>query len=376
MVTDFTFSSFEAQSEVPNFFALHPDRLEEMKSLTSNILQEKYDADEAFFYPIGIQFIGTMNPEAKLTDVPVFQRDHHRKRIKKGGYDLYLRFNSSISISAMLNDNITYHFAVDVRLSDRRGKKILVNSIKIPFKSDLNSDGISSSKLISADDFYSLMETCIQEVFKGKKKKLDLVELKRGADDRFDSFIAEASHYTLRKFRGNKPELIDASGNKTVITARSGAFDNSTESGLFSDNLEYRTKLKIRNPWLSEDWKVSVASSSKKAFGFMETEGTNAEIKIRINDKRHQFKLDYNKLSGTLNDKMYSLHLEFGSSLMKGFVGDELKVLLQPKGREQSAELNVFFAGSNQKELAAFINLHQAYLQAVYTSEEALERND
>lgn len=376
LVTDFIFfNNFDSPHEayIPDFFREDAERLQSIKDLTSMALGGKYDSLEVSFHEKSTWFVGYQDPST--IDPSERYRDNHKKLVKEGGYDYYLRFYASISSTTITNNSIEYTFSLQVRISDSKGKKVFRNILKAPFSSSFSPSAINSGVLLSIDDFYPFFENGIPKVFTEENTKSELKTLVRPINQNFVEFAFSTKKFVLEK-SGSKSSVLK-SKNSTVmeIKVSQGSQSESERLALFSDNLELQTTLKVKNSELENDWKAWVAAESKRALGILETGGENATISIRTEKQNSEtFELQNGQLTGEIDGKPYLLTYESDGQLMLVYVNLKLKALMQPNGTSSST-LKVFFDG-NEPDLPTILNLHQIYKQAVFTLKQVRNRND
>lgn len=377
LVTDFIFfNNFDSPSEayIPDFFQQDPERLAQIKNLMVQALDKKFDSLEVSFHEKSTWFVGYQDPLA--IEPSERYRDSHKKLVKEGGYDYFLRLYADVSSTTITNNSIEYTFCLQVRISDGKGKKVFRNILKAPFYSFFSESEINDGALISSADFYDFFELGIPKVFVDEKARIARKELYRSINHNFDDFTRTATSFVFEKARSKAPILKGKNSSDIELKVTNGLQDQNDRSALFSDNLELRTTIKIRNTALENDWKVWVAAESKKALGLIETAGQNASIRIRTEKQNSEnFELQNGQLTGTIDKKSYLLNYESDAQLTIVYVDQKLTSLMQPNRNGKSSTLKVFFEGKEQ-DLSKILNLYQVYNQAIFTLREAHKKND
>ncbi|MEQ9404133.1 MAG: hypothetical protein RIM99_11130 [Cyclobacteriaceae bacterium] len=376
MVTDFVFfNNFDSPHApgISDFFKNDSSGLKNVKEQVTEILTRKYSLDEVVFHDKSLWFVGYQDPSiVKQSD---WYQDNHRKVVKEGGYDYYLRFYADISSANISTETTEYVFSLQVRISDSRGKKVFRNIARIPFQSLFYEDKISGSGLLSSKEFYQFFEDGVSVVFNNEKSQFDSRTIFREESVQLKDFTHRARYMKLEKYKSNHPILSGEGMEELELTIRNGFEDEDKGSGILSSNLELQTIIRIKNPKLEDDWKAWVTSESTKTLRIFETSSATATIKIKPENKDLlNFELKNNQLSGEIEGNKYSLIFETESQLMLVYVDQKLSALIQQAGNERSPDLKMFYEGANET-LAIILNLHQLYLKAIYTLDEVRRRN-
>ena len=174
LITDFVFlNNIDSQHEaiIPNFFEEYPEKLEGIKSLVILVLEEKYDSTQVSFHEKSIWFHGDQNPSS--AELSALYRNNHKKLVKVGEYDYYLRFYADVSTVSTSHKQVTHAFSLRVRISDKKGKKTFRNVLKGFFSSRFHTDQINSAGLISMDNFFAFFTENIPLVFQDQRVKTE-----------------------------------------------------------------------------------------------------------------------------------------------------------------------------------------------------------
>lgn len=368
LVTDFAFlNTFSTPTDVniSNHFTGNSEMLEKSKSQLLSILQKKYDLNDLSFHPNSISFVDS---ESK-TNPSKSYKENHKTLAKQGGFDYYLLVTSYISPVNRLNHNEGYTFDFQVKLSDKKGKKIFNNSIEIPFTSLFRDDRISTSELVVGEDFYKLYETAIATAFSGDRAKVDQLNFYRSGDSQFEDFVAESRRYQIKKFMAKSPILLDAEGSEVTLRVKSGNdtdIDISNASGEIPlvGGLNDPIAVGIRNPQVQENWVGFFQHQVNNDFGDLDM-APSASVFLRIGSQPPiNFKLINGRLTGKIESKVYMVSYEPDASLLRIFVDQKLVALSQPLEMGEGQDLKVYFKGSDS-DLPKAINLHQIYFQAM-----------
>ncbi|MFY0599817.1 MAG: hypothetical protein JXR03_09095 [Cyclobacteriaceae bacterium] len=373
LVTDFVFFN---NCDLPDYFKLDPEKLDSIKSFTIDVLKEQYGVTSFSFNEGGVRF--AKQEFENSFDMSDIYRDQHKKLIKKGGYDLYLRLYIDVSVFMQSDNKVKYHFGLQTKISNKNGKKVFSRISKAPFQSLFPSDYIGSPSLISSDQFYTLFKEGIGVLYDKEKTKFDGRRLVRQRDIRFDDFISESQKLTLRKYRSLNAELVYQDGTIKTIKSRSGFESENEKIGLLSDEKDLKAKFKVKNPMLSEDWKITIKSTSKRLLDILEVSDIDASIKIDSGEEtRANFELNSGEeLVGNIGDQEYRLLFDDKAFLMESYVDGELKMLCQSLGNEKSTDLNVFADTKDEKLFGTLLNLHQVFYLAINTALEVQGEND
>ena len=370
LVTDFAFLntfSTPADANISNFFAENSGMLDKTKSQLLSVLKEKYEVSDLSFHSNSITFTDSENPINPLKAY----KESHKTLAKKGGFDYYLLVTSFVSAVNRLNHHKGYSFEFQVKLSDRKGKKVFNNSIEIPFSSLFSDGRISTSELIVAGDFYTLYETAIAAVFHEDKTKTDPLDFYRSGDNQFEDFLSKSQSYQISKFMAKNPTLVDPEGGETTLRVKGGNetnIDISSASGeipLIGD-LNDPIAVGIRNPQAQENWVGFFQHQTNSDFGDFQM-APSASVFLRIGSQPPiAFRLLNGRLIGKLDSKTYMVSYEPDASLLRIFVDQKLVALSQPLETGQGEDLRIYYNGVDS-DFSKIINLHQIYFQAMYS---------
>ncbi|MEP1093957.1 MAG: hypothetical protein ABJG78_02545 [Cyclobacteriaceae bacterium] len=370
LVTDFVFlNTFSTPSDanLSNYFLENPEMFEKTKSQLLSILKVKYDLDETSIHQKGISFEGIEN---KINPLKGYN-GNHKILIKKGGFDYYLQITSFITPINRLNHNAGYTFELQAKLSDRKGKKVFTNSLEVPFNALFSDESISSSELISAEDFYTLFDLATSEVFNEAKENLEVRTFYRSGDQQFDDFVSGSQRCNLKKFMSRSPIFSDSSGSEIALRVKGGNetdIDISNASGEIPlvGELNDPIVVGIRNPQVQTNWVGFFQPKTSSDFGDFDL-APSATALLRIGAQPPlNFRLLNGRLTGKVGSKVYMISYEPSASLLRIFADQKLILLSQPVEAGEGQDLKVFFKGSDA-DLPTAINLHQIYFQAIYS---------
>ncbi len=375
LVTDFVFyNNYDLNNDewIPDYFTRSNSSLDGLKSLLSQLLTSNFGVEEISHHE-NPEFAGY--PE-DLEDFSEMYVERHRKLIKKGGYDYYFKLSGQISQTSVSTEKTKYEFSLQGRLSDKKGKKVFSKTIRIPFRSHFSADRICKSELLGEEDFYGLWVESLNPLFTDEKIKFELRTLYRPEDEHYATIVNSWSRAKLKDYRSPKPTLMKSDGQEVELRVRSGAEGESEGLKFLSDDLKLKTKIKILNPLVSDDWKVTTTAKSKRFLGIAEIGVSKAEIDLSIGDSDIVAKLQDGIITIPLNDFNLGLNYIPSSHLVQITINGKLKALLQPIKEQKSPNLKVLYNVSEDKELGNLLNIHQVFRQAVYTLEEASNRNE
>lgn len=363
LVTDFIFfNNFDSPNEtyIPNFFRNDPDRLQEIRSLTSLVLGEKYDSLEVYFHEKSTWFAGYQN--SSEVDSSEWYRDNHKKLLKEGGHNYYLRLYAEISEVRLANSISEYVFTLQVRISDSRGKKVFRNIFKAPFSSSFSPSVVNDGALLARDEFFEFFESGIPLTFKGKKSSVSTKKLQRPHNKNFDEFVRRAKSFALESTGSKTHVLKHRDSVLTQLKISHSTLTESEQPAVLAGHLEMQQTMRINNPMLDHEWNVRMSAPSKKAQELPEV--IEEKISIRVRTEKQvfdSFEFKNGRLTGKIGSKTYLLIYESVGRLMLVYVDQELSALLQPNGKVNST-LKLLLVGE-ETLLPVILNLHQIHKQ-------------
>jgi len=370
LVTDFAFLntfSTPTDANISNYFLANPEMLEKTKLQLFSILKEKYDVGETSIHQKGVLFVSSEN---KINPLKSYD-ENHKELVKKGGFDYYFLMTSYISPINRMNHNAGYTFELQVKLSDRKGKKVFTNSIKVPFSALFNDESISSSELITGEDFYKLFDLAIDRVFSEGKANSEAQTFYRSGDNQFDDFVSEAQRLNIKEFMSKSPILFDPSGNEITLRVKGGNetdidISNASDGELMFGEQSDPIVVGVRNPQVQTNWVGFFQPKTSNDFGDLDL-APSATVFLRIGSQPPlNFRLINGRLTGKVESKVYMVSYEPNASLLRIFADQKLILLSQPIETGEGQDLKVYFKGID-RDLPTAINLHQIYFQAIYS---------
>ncbi|MEP5613838.1 MAG: hypothetical protein ABJP45_16415 [Cyclobacteriaceae bacterium] len=370
LVTDFAFlNTFgtPADANIPNYFLENPEMLENTKSKMLSILKQKYDLGEVSVHQNGVSFVSSEN---KINPLKSYD-ENHKALAKKGGFDYYFLMTSYITPISRLNHNEGYTFELQVKLSDRKGKKVFTNSIEVPFSALFTDESISSSELLPAEDFYELFDLAFGGVFSDEKADPAAQKFYRSVDTQFDEFVSGAQQWGIKNFMSKNPILSDPTGNEITLRVKGGNetdIDISNASGelpVYGESNDVIV-IGIRNPQVQANWVGFFEPKISSDFGELDL-APSATVFLRIGSlPPTNFRLINGRLIGKVEAKVFMISYDPSASMLRVFADQKLILLSQPLEVGEGQNLKVYFKGP-EEDLPKAINLHQIYFQAIYS---------
>jgi hypothetical protein len=370
LITDFVFfNNFDTPTNpnIDDYFKTNADQLDSIKTLLLSSMASGYELDEVVFDQDGINFL----PSKSVINPNKGYEDNHKRLIKEGGYDYFLLVFSHIS-----QKSSGYDFKMELRLSNRKGKKEINNSINIQFSSFFTRDEIATSELFQSDDFFNLFSMAIPAILEKEKTSRQTPVFFRSKDLDFEEFCSKAEYYSIQNYKTQRPVLKKEGGESVLLRIKSGSDTDASISEskknlvLAGVKVDDPIVIGIKNPALNNNWIVVVNEVANEKFEDFEL-APSANIIVRIDGGDSKvFRLINGRLVGKLDSKSFTLSYEPSASLLRVLIDKELVGLSQPVRTETGPHVKFFYKGSPQ-DLNNIINLHQLYFQTL----EALNTN-
>ncbi len=374
LVTELTFNYISNRNFDPyleNYFENDKLNFQRLKQRLDSALLVNHQIQEVDYTKTLIKFWGNSFEESFEFEPYV---NHHKKLIKKGGYDYYLKSDAEISVNLQTESKTVYMFQLNTKISDGRGKKFFKQVVKIPFTISFPENGIGDQNLISPYNFYnSLYFKAIEKALVNEKTDFEVEDFKRAITESYDNFLDSAGdYYLISKYQSRSALFQDS----IKIKVKRGWEGEDKSDGLLSNKKKISQKITLKNDLSKEDWKTIISSESAKLLGFLETGGYDADIIIKLeSNEKTNFQFNNNELAGKIAGNSYDLIYNENSSLMKIFIDSELAVLIQPKGNSKSTELRFYLAKDQLQHLKVLLNLRQLYFETIRIIDEAKQED-
>ncbi len=369
LVTDFVFfNSYtdENTSEIPNYFDLSSQALEQTKAFVSENVGNEYEISSTDFDTDAISFTASNNKQNPTKSY----KEKHKALIKKGGYDYYLLVLTYIEDRSKGG----YEFKLEVKLSNEKGKKVIGNEVKLPFEMLHDANEISNSILISSEDFFEVFNSAFKLSLSNEKPDSDPVSFDRLKDAQFDGFIAESERYEIEKMMAANP-VIKGENNEVEIGVV-GAIDTSKE---ISDGGQVLAgglsglSMSIRNPLLGNVWNVDLKPREYVTADI--AVAPSGDLIIKPSDGTpFAVKMINGRLAGRINDEAFVVNYDPASRLTKIYKADGLIALIQPIGNNKSDLRKLYYQGPAET-FGLWVNFHQLYHHALYALSEVQKVN-
>ncbi|SNS96539.1 hypothetical protein SAMN05421640_1806 [Ekhidna lutea] len=367
LVTDLTFNypSGPNDPELPDYFRSSPNLLNKLKEDISEKLKASFGIKEVTFGGESVYFFAGSEEDLYASPSSLYL-NKHKKAIKKGGHDYYLRFESEIQTSQTFDLSTQYAFLIKVKISDHKGKKFFKNNVKVPINISYPTTGISNKFLLSEEDFFSIYNRCLITLFSEENPSFESLDFSRPPDQSVSEFILNAIKLTLNEYDTRKATLEDS----IIIKINRGWEEETKSDLLLSDEKQVIQRVTVKNNWVAESWKAIISSKSTQFLGVFNLSNYSAEIILKIGASDEVFNLDDNKLSGRFLKEHFELRYDQPADVMKVFINSEMVAAMQPTN-DSKEKLNIYLAKGHMNHLMKIVYLHQLFYEAIRVIDEA-----